>query len=81
MKCLAYYLSTLKTVLAGKCFRAYLRPLEDLWLRATVIYIYTAILEFDDKFKGFCEYVYLYIYMIPVISGYPANGHHTLGLS
>ena len=26
------------------------------------IYIYTAILEFNDKFKRFCEYIYLYIY-------------------
>ena len=46
------------------------------------IYIYTrAILEFNDKFKRFYEYIYLYIYMIPVIFSYPANGHHTLGLS
>ena len=30
-------------------------------LHATVIYIYTTILEFNDKFKRFCEYIYLAI--------------------
>ena len=52
-----------KTFLAGKCFRAYLRPLEDLWASChCYLYIYTTILECNDKFKRFCEYIYLYIY-------------------
>ena len=51
-----------KTFLAGKCFRAYLRPLGDLWASCHYyLYIYTITLEFNGKFAKFYEYIYLYI--------------------
>ena len=51
-----------KTFLAGKRFRAYLRPLEDLWASCHYyLYIYTITLEFNGKFAKFYEYIYLYI--------------------
>ena len=51
-----------KTFLAGKRFRAYLRPLADLWASCHYyLYIYTITLEFNGKFAKFYEYIYLYI--------------------
>ena len=51
-----------KTFLAGKCFKAYLHPLVDLWASCHYyLYIYTITLEFDGKFVKFYEYIYLYI--------------------
>ena len=55
--------STDNTFMAGKSFRAYLCPYSDLWASCRIyLYIYTIILEFYDKFRRFCEYIYLYIY-------------------
>ena len=49
--------------MAGKCFRAYLCLFADFCASCRVYsYIYTVNLEFEDKFKGFYDYIYLYIY-------------------
>ena len=52
-----------KTFLVGKCFRAYLRLFADFCASCRdYSYIYTVNLEFEDKFKRFYDYIYLYIY-------------------
>ena len=85
-KRLAYYLSTL-----GRHFRREnaLGHIYARWrtcgLHAIVIYIYIYIyirqfLNLMINSRAFVK-IYIYIYMLPVIFGYPANGHRTLGLS
>ena len=74
--------STDDTFLAGKDFRAYLCPYSDLWASCHIyLYIYTIILEFYDKFRIFCEYIYLYIYITLAIFSCPVSGHRTPWLS
>ena len=54
-----------KTFLAGKCLSAYLCLSADSW--ASCLYyldMYTVNLELNNKFKRFCDYIYLYIYDI-----------------
>ena len=48
-----------------------------------LLFIYIYIRQFLNLMINSRDFVniYIYIYMIPVIFGYPANGHHTLGLS
>ena len=71
-----------ETFLAGKCFKAYLRLLSDLWASCHInLHFYMVNLGFNDKFKRIYDRIYLYIYMICTVVCYPANGHHTLGLS
>ena len=56
--------NVVKTFLAGKCFRAYLRLFADFCASCRVdSYIYTVNLEFEDKFKRIYDHIYLYIYI------------------
>ena len=69
------------TFLAGKCLSTYLCLFADFW--ASSVYdldTYTVNLESNDNFKMFYDHIYLYIYMMFTVRGYPTTGQCTLRL-
>ena len=69
------------TFLAEKCINTYLFLFADFWA-SSVYYLntYTVNLELNDNFKMFYDHIYLYIYMIFTVLGYPTTGQRALRL-
>ena len=71
-----------ETFLAGKCLSAYLCLFADFWASHLCgLDTYTGNLELNDNFKMFYGHIYLYIYMMFTVLGYPTTGQRTLRLS
>ena len=67
--------------LAGKRLIIYIFLFVDFWA-SSMFYLdtYMVNLELNDNFKVFYDRIYLYIYMMFTVLGYPATGQHTLRL-
>ena len=70
-----------RTFLAEKRLVTYIFLFADFWA-SSVFYLdtYTVNLELNDNFKVFYDHIYLYIYTMFTVLGYPTTGQHTLRL-
>ena len=73
--------SLARTFLAGKRLGTYIFLFADFWA-SSVFYLdaYTVNLELNDNLKVFYDRIYLYIYTMFTVLGYPTTGQHTLRL-
>ena len=75
--------SLARTFLVGKRLVTYIFLFVDFWA-FSVFYLdaYTVNLELTDNFKVFDDriYLYIYIYIMFTVLGYPTTGQHTLRL-
>ena len=67
------------SVLAGKRFSTYIFPVANFWAFQMYYFgIYMVNLELKDHFKILFPRVYLYIYMLSIVPGYPVTRQRIL---
>ena len=58
--------NVLETFMAKECFEIYLYLFSDLCASCRgQLHLFKLNLKFRNRFKDFCEYIYLYIYLLP----------------